>query len=586
MPEKRIPTRPFALLAASGLALAATSAALGQGDPLGEPFPAVLDLDELDGVGGFRAIGAGFEHFSGWSMDAAGDVNGDGVGDLLLGVPGLLIGTGWHGPSGAAIVLYGRSEGDPFPPRFDLATIDGDNGFLVHALDDDIAGYTVGAAGDVNGDGLADIAVGAPHMLWSPGRGYVVFGRSGNVPAERLLYELGDGGFQFDAPAGIRWLAVALSHVGDVNGDGRGDLGVGARGEAFVLFGRDAGDPFSRRLLVTDLDGSDGFRIDPVDGSDRLGRSLSPAGDINGDGYDDMLVGAPGANPGGGGATGAAYVIFGREGAFPPRISAADLDGTNGFRLEGVSVADETGFKVASAGDFNGDGVNDLVIGAWGASPRGIAGAGAAYLVFGRGGAYPPAIDLASLDGASGLRLDGFGEYDQAGIGVAGAGDVNGDGLADVAIGGFGGPPGETYGPGVAFVVFGTRETLPATLDLGELDGRDGFAMTTAAVEDALGWAVSPAGDLNGDGMDDLAIAAPWASPEGRYRAGVVHIVYGRDTTPCPADLDADGALTIFDFLEFQNLFDLMDPRADFDGDGDLTIFDFLAFQNAFDAGC
>jgi hypothetical protein len=91
----------------------------------------------------------------------------------------------------------------------------------------------------------------------------------------------------------------------------------------------------------------------------------------------------------------------------------------------------------------------------------------------------------------------------------------------------------------------------------------------------------APAGDLNGDGRPDLVIAQSFSSPLEIDRA---YVVYGRSL--CTPDLDGNGALTIFDFLEFQNLFDLMDPRADFDGDGDLTIFDFLAFQNAFDAGC
>ncbi|NRA58132.1 MAG: FG-GAP repeat protein, partial [Phycisphaerales bacterium] len=145
-------------------------------------------------------------------------------------------------------------------------------------------------------------------------------------------------------------------------------------------------------------------------------------------------------------------------------------------------------------------------------------------------------------------------------------------------------------GTGATYVVFGRDAAaggFPAALQLADLNGATGFRLDGVADDDASGWSVAPAGDVNGDGIDDLIVGANAADPGGRRSAGTAYVVFGRDLSGgCPADLDGDGTLSIFDFLAFQNLFDAGDPIADFDGDGRLTLFDFLAFQNAFDAGC
>ncbi|MDP7290548.1 MAG: integrin alpha, partial [Phycisphaerae bacterium] len=120
-----------------------------------------------------------------------------------------------------------------------------------------------------------------------------------------------------------------------------------------------------------------GFRIDGIDGSDRSGRSVSGAGDVNGDGIADLIVGAWGASPSGS-ASGESYVVFGKTSAWAASLDLSTLDGTTGFRLDGVTTNNNAGFAVSGAGDVNGDGFDDLIVGAQGANTG-----GASYVVFG-----------------------------------------------------------------------------------------------------------------------------------------------------------------------------------------------------------
>jgi len=142
---------------------------------------------------------------------------------------------------------------------------------------------------------------------------------------------------------------------------------------------------FPPTLDLSILDGTNGFRLAGVAG-DLSGRAVSRAGDVNGDALADLLIGAFGADPNGE-RSGASYVVFGRDtaqtGPFPASLALSSLDGTNGFRLNGVAALDFSGNAVSRAGDVNGDGLADLLIGAFGADPNGER-SGASYVVFGR----------------------------------------------------------------------------------------------------------------------------------------------------------------------------------------------------------
>ena len=195
------------------------------------------------------------------------------------------------------------------------------------------------------------------------------------------------------------------------------------------------------------MDGTNGFVINGIDASAETGFSVSNAGDVNGDGLDDILIGAPSADRNGNNEAGEAYVIFGSDAVFTEPFDLSSLDGTNGFVINGIDASAGAGRSVSNAGDVNGDGLDDIIVGApFPITPGG--GLGQAYVIFGSNAGFTSSLDLSSLDGTQGIIVNGIGS---AGTGqsVSAAGDINGDGLDDFVIG----APREAGG--IVYVVFG-----------------------------------------------------------------------------------------------------------------------------------
>ena len=341
----------------------------------------------------------------------------------------------------------------------------------------------------------------------------------------------GTNGFRIDGVDGFDQSGFSVSGAGDVNGDGFDDVIVGAHfgnaggynsGESYVVFGSNQG--FASSLDLSALDGSNGFRLAGIDADDQSGVSVSAAGDVNGDGIDDVIVGAFAADAGGYGS-GESYVVFGSDQGFASSLDLSTLDGSNGFRIDGIDAGDFSGVSVSGAGDVNGDGIDDVIIGASFADEGG-GDSGESYVVFGAS-AFASSLDLSALDGSNGFRIDGIDADDESGIFVSGAGDVNGDRIDDAIIGAFLADAGG-MNSGESYVVFGSDQGFAASLDLSALDGSNGFRIDGIDVEDFSGYSVSGAGDVNGDGIDDVIIGA-LLGDAGAGASGESYVVFGSD---------------------------------------------------------
>ncbi|MEZ5443050.1 MAG: integrin alpha [Lysobacterales bacterium] len=467
-----------------------------------------------------------------------------------------------------------------------LSTLDGSNGFrLDGARPEDSSGAWVSKAGDINGDGIDDLIIGAfgtdPSGSYS-GSSYVVFGRSTDfAPVLELSALDGSNGFRMDGSGELEFSGESVAGVGDINGDGIDDLIIGARGadhacercgSSYVVFGRSTGG-FAPTIRLSELDGNDGFRLDGVAERDHSGTGVSGAGDVNADGINDLLIGAPSADPDGRDSAGSCYVVFGRMTGFAPVINLSELDGSTGFRLDGAAAGDVIGSRsrVAGIGDFNGDGVDDLIIGAPGAEVEGRTGAGSSYVVFGRStGGFPAVIQLSTLDGSNGVRFDGVAAEDQSGT-VSAAGDINGDGVDDVVIGARFADPNGSYS-GSSYVVFGRSTGFAPVIELSGLDGSTGFRLDGAAAVDVSGARVTGIGDFNADGVDDLIVGAPGADVEGRANAGSSYLVFGRSTGSFPPVIElssVDGSSGIrFDGVAAEDQSAAVSAAGDVNDDG------------------
>ncbi|MCC6561906.1 MAG: FG-GAP repeat protein [Xanthomonadales bacterium] len=527
--SQRLPTLPRRCpLALSITALILSGALVSHAQA--QAFPAVINLGSLNGANGFRLDGAAAGDLSGYSVSGAGDINGDGLGDLIVGAH-LADPNGTN--SGSSYVVFGKNA--PFAATLALSSLNGTDGFrLDGAASGNSSGRWVSAAGDINGDGRDDLTIGAP--LADPngtnsGSSYVVFGKSTEFAATLTLSALnGTNGFRLDGVAADDRSGRSVSAAGDINGDGRDDLIVGAyradpngsqSGSSYVVFGKNT--PFAATLALSALNGSDGFRLDGVAAEDFSGRAVGAAGDINGDGEDDLIVGAFQADPNGS-LSGSTYVVFGKNTPFAATLALSALNGTDGFRLDGAAAADISGYAVRAAGDINGDGLDDLIIGAFGADPNGSQ-SGSSYVVFGKNTPFAATLALSALNGTDGFRLDGAAVSDVSGLSVSAAGDLNDDGLDDLVIGAPFADPNGSYS-GSSYVLFGKTSPFAATFALSALNGANGFRLDGVAADDHSGISVSSAGDINGDGVDDLIVGAHFADPNGS-NSGSSYVLFG-----------------------------------------------------------
>jgi hypothetical protein len=466
-----------------------------------------------------------------------GDFDGDGLGDLVVGAFTV---DAPVADAGRVYIVAGKN-GDTDPVLLS-DVVAGNGGIVIDGLLlEGEAGQAVSGVGDFNGDGLADVAFGAPEdIVASPGGqgfAYLVLGRDDGV-STISVDDLRDGigGIAYEGEFPNDRAGAAVSGAGDVNGDGLDDLLVGAPnlnsnnpspadvGRTYVVFGRDDTTPIAS--LSDIAAGVGGFAITGENDTDVSGVSVTSAGDVNGDGLADLLVGALGADPGGS-SSGRAYVVFGKDDDTDPVLLADVASGIGGFAIDGEAPSDFAGFCVSGAGDFDGDGLGDVIIGATGSNANGN-DSGRAYIVLGK--ADTTLVDLVDVTaGTGGFALTGDLAGDNFGRWVAGAGDINDDGLGDVIIGSpfadFGGSAaGRTY------VVYGRSDGVASTLAEVAL-GIGGFALDGEATLDISGSVVGGGGDVDGDGIADIVLNAPGGDAVAD-NAGRTYVVFGVPTSP------------------------------------------------------
>ncbi len=451
-----------------------------------------FNLFSLNGKNGFVVNGT-------HANRSALDINKDGFDDLIFRESPFAT-------NSKEYVVFGKAG---FAPNLDLSKLNGSNGFTLNLINAEKESFIVDV-GDVNGDRYKDLLISAN----TPGsniKGYVVFGKAGGFGTNTDLARLnGNNGFVLKGnKSGYGFDNVTIA--GDINGDGCDDIVVGDgysdpngktnAGANYVVFGKAKG--FSPNLNLTQLNGSNGFIINGINPRD-YSLVATAKGDVNGDGFDDIFITAPNAA----GKAGESYVVFG-TGVFSNNFNLAQLNGNNGFTIKATSL--NTFFtSIDTVGDINNDGIDDIV----------VDNSTKKYVIFGKTG-FSSTFNLADINGSNGFVINSI-DSPAGTASISIAGDVNGDGLNDILIGTESNAANSQKNAGVSYLVFG-KEKFGSSLDLSSaINGNDGFQINGINADDGAGVSVSIAGDINGDGFDDLAIAT-------RYRDS--YVVFGRDFT-------------------------------------------------------
>jgi len=508
--------------------------------------------------GGFSGILDGVDNFS-QSLVNIGDINSDGITDLAVGA---FKDDDGGGNKGAVWILFLNSDGTVKSHQKISAT---EGGFLGALDNGDLLGYPVASLGDFDGDSITDIIVGA--ILDDEGAAWILFLNSDGTVKSHQKISATEGGFTGALDVGDQF-SHGLNSIGDLDGDGITDVVVSAirdddggsnRGALWVLFLNSDGTVKSHQKISA----TEGGFLGILDNNDSFGHAVTNLGDLDGDGFVDIAVGAA-KDDDGGTNRGAVWILFlNSDGTVKSHQKISDTEGGFGGALDN---GDEFGHFVGNIGDFDGDSIPDLAVGAT-ADDDGGFNKGALWILYlNNDGTVKSHQKISDTVGG----LDQLDNSDAFGKAVDELGDLDGDGISELASAAYLDDDGGTNHGSVYILFMNSDGTVKFEQKISSTQG--GFT-EPLSYDDWFGYSLGAIGDLDGDNVPDM-VSGAFRDDDGATDAGAFYVLFLNSDGTVKSSQKVSALAGNFggDLHEFDEFAHSINAIGDLDGDGIVDI--------------